>query len=316
MTEERRGQRHPLRAGTRGGGRRAGDGIRGFATALATIGRLGFSYALIGIMGVFSTAGCASLPFFGPKTVKFEQADAKNPAVEILAFWQSSEGPGPKGVPIRGFGGQIYFFTQSKETPVAVDGSVRVYLFDDHGSVQEQSQPIATFDFDAAHWKNGAHNSPLGAGYSIFVPYPRNDFHQATCSLRIRFKPTIGPAIYSTPTTVVLSGPPAKSDNGGEAIIQPPNPQGQARAQRSQNGGAASLTTSVTFPPARVPNSRNVMPVTGTDTDTRMSLADDIAAPNDNRVQTADYTDDASAPQPSRFRLQSAQSDSSDRDGQ
>jgi len=315
MTEEGSETRHPLKAGPLGGRRSAEDGVRGFTTAIGTIGRLGFSCALIGLTVVLSTAGCASVPFFGSKTVKFEQADAKNPAVEILAFWQSSEGPGPKGVPIRGFGGQIYFFTQSKETPVAVDGSVRVYLFDDHGSPQQQSQPIATFDFDAAHWKNGAHKSPLGPSYSIFVPYPRNDFHQATCSLRMRFSPTVGPAIYSVPATVILSGPPAKADKGDEPNIQPPIPQRQASAQAPQNGGAASLTTSVTFPPARVPNSRNVMPVTGTDADARMSLADEIAAPNENRVQTADYTDDASAPRSSRFRLQSAQSDSSDRDG-
>jgi len=306
MTEEGRGT---------SGGRRAEEGIRGFATALGTIGRLVFSWALIGFTVVLSTAGCASVPFFGSKTVKFEQADAKNPAVEILAFWQSSEGPGPKGVPVRGFGGQIYFFTQSKETPVAVDGSVRIYLFDDHGSVQDQSRPIAVFDFDAAHWKSGVHNSPLGAGYSIFVPYPRNDFHQATCSLRIRFKPTVGPAIYSAPATVVLSGPPVKSEKGDQPNIQPIEPKQQARAQWPQNGSSASLTTSVTFPPFRMPNSRNVIPVNGTDADTRMSLADDIAAPDNNRVQTADYTDDAAAPRSNRFRLQSAQSDSSDRDG-
>jgi hypothetical protein len=253
------------------------------------------------------------MPWSGPTTVKFQEADAKNPAVEILAFWQSAEGPGPKGVPVRGFGGQIYFFTQSRQTPVAVDGSVRVYLFDDHGSQQEQAQPIATFDFDAAHWKNGAHTSALGPGYSVFVPYPRFDFHQATCSLRIRFKPTAGPSIYSDPATVILSGPPTKADKADEPNIPPLLPQRQTTGRGQQNGGAASLTTSVTFPPARLPNPRNVIPVSGTDT--RMSLGDDIAVPDENRVRTADYTDDASAPMASRFRLQSAQSESPGRDG-
>jgi hypothetical protein len=305
MTEESRGKC---------GGRRPIRGVCSVATAHATRRRLFSSTTLIGLSVVLSTVGCASVPFFGSKSIKFEQADAKNPAVEILAFWQASEGPGPKGVPVRGFGAQIYFFAQSKETPVAVDGSVRIYLFDDHGTAKNQSEPVAVFDFDAAHWKSGAHNSPLGAAYSIFVPYPRNDFHQATCSLRIRFQPTAGPTIYSPPATVVLSGPPAKSDKADQPNIQPLPPQQQARAQ-FQNGGGASLTTSVTLPPERLPGSRSVVPVNGTDDDTRASLADNIAVPDNGRVQTADYTDDAAAPRASRFRLQSAQSDSSDRDG-
>jgi hypothetical protein len=311
MRKEGRGRRAAALAP---GGYPGGRPDDGFATVLGAIGRLAFSRALIGFAVVLSTAGCASVPFFGAKTARLDQADAKNPAVEIVAFWQPSEGPGPKGVPIRGFGGQVYFLTQSKDTPVAVDGSLRIYLFDDRGSAREQAQPIATYDFDAAHWKNGAHNSPIGPVYSIFVPYPRNDFHQAACSLRIRFNPTVGQPIYSAPVNVTLSGPPTKSDNGDAANIQSPQPQGQVRGQWPQTGGAASLTTSVTFPPFRVPNSRNVIPVNGTDADTRMSLADEVAAPDENRVQTADYSADADTPRASHFRLQSAQSPSSDRD--
>ena len=71
----------------------------------------------------------------------------------------------------------------------------------------------------------------------------------------------------------------------------------------------------MTLPPGSLPGSRNVVPVNGTDDDRRMSLADDIAVPDNGRVQTADYADDGAAPRASRFKLQSAQSDSSDRDG-
>jgi hypothetical protein len=280
---------------------------------LPTRSRLISSGALIGLAVVLSMAGCASMPWFGLNAAKFEQADVKNPAVEILPFWQASEGPGPKGVPVRGLGGQIYFFAQAKGTPVVVDGALRIYLFDDRGSVKEQAQPIAVFDFDAAHLKNGAHNSALGAVYSLFLPYPRNDFHQARCSLRIRFTPTAGPTIYSDPATVVLSGPPLKPDKVDEPNIHA-TPERQVRSQ-FQNGGAASLTTSVTLPSGQFPGSRNVIPVNGTDDDTRMSLATDIAAPDNSRVQTADYTDDGPAPRANHIRLQSAQSDSSDRDG-
>jgi hypothetical protein len=95
---------------------------------------------------LLAVPGCASIPFFG-KTAKFERADAKNPAVEVLALWQAAEGPGPQGVPIRGFAGQVYFFTQNKPAPVLVDGKVRIYVFDDRGSTKEQARPIGEFDF-------------------------------------------------------------------------------------------------------------------------------------------------------------------------
>ena len=295
-----------------GRGQRPGNCARALACR-AGAGCLNL-HGLIALAVLLSTAGCASVPFFGQKT-KFEQADAKNPAVEVLAFWQSSEGPGPMGVPIRGFGGQVYFFTRQNQTPVLVDGTVRVYVFDDHGSVEQQAKPIGEFDFDSAHWNALAHGSALGPGYGIFIPYLRKDFHQASCSLRIRFTPAAGPTIYSEPATVILSGPPAKSEKADEPNIKPPQLRvTQERVQFPQYQ-VPPRTTAVTSPQARVPSSQNVTTVNGSDADARMSLAEEIAAPHDNRVQTADYSDDAPATQPSRFRLQSAQSDSSDRDG-
>jgi hypothetical protein len=265
----------------------------------------------VGLLLLLLTPGCASLPLFGLTTANVERANAKNPAVEILALWQASEGPGPNGVPMRGFAGQIYFFTQSRQAPVLVDGKVRIYLFDDHGSVKDQARPIGEYDCDSARWNARAHNSTLGPGYEVFIPYPRNDFHQSTCSLRIRFTPTLGPAIYSPPASVVLTGPPAKPAHDDERIVQQPQPVTKYRQQQQQNGNGATLTTSVTLPSPRPPFSQSVRPVSGTDADARMSLGDDIAAPNDNVVRTAEYTTDAAAQRSGRLRLQSAPSDSS-----
>ena len=103
-----------------------------------------------------------------------------------------------------------------------VDGTVRVYVFDDHGSVEQQAKPIGEFDFDSAHWnalRTGRH-WPWVMGSSS--PISGSDFHQASCSLRIRFTPAAGPTIYSEPATVILSGPPAKSEKADEPNIKPP----------------------------------------------------------------------------------------------
>lgn len=169
------------------------------------------------LAALLGSTGCAGLELLGLRTAKFEKADAKNPAVEILALWQPAEGPGPGGVPTRGFAGQIFFLTQSKPAPVMVEGKVRIYLFDDRGSLKEQARPLREFDVDSALWNAHCHQSTLGPAYSVFIPYPREDFHQSSCSLRVRFTPTIGPPIYSPTSTVVLPGPAANRANASES---------------------------------------------------------------------------------------------------
>lgn len=244
---------------------------------------------------LLSLSGCAAVPLFGTKTAKIERADAKNPAVQILALWQASEGPGPNGVPIRGIAGQVYFFTQSTVGPVVVDGKVRIYLFDDHGTVKDQARPIGEFDFDSVGWNQRAHASALGPGYAVFIPYPRKDFHQTTCSLRVRLTPAAGPAIYSPPASVVLPGPSAKPAHGDESIIKPPPlPPMQARRQ-GQDATASNSTVTVQLSTPRPPVRQNVTQVSGTEDDARISLEDDVAAPEPTTVEHS-----------GRLRMQSA----------
>jgi hypothetical protein len=155
--------------------------------------------------------GCASLDLFNFKD-KVPTADAEHPAIEVLAIWQAAEGPGLGGVPTRGFAGQIFFFTQDRAQPVAVDGKARIYVFDDHGTVEQQARPLRQFDFDRQSWTAHLQSSKLGPTYGVFIPYPSNDYHQAVCSLRVRFTPMKGRPLYSQASTIVLPGPPAKSE--------------------------------------------------------------------------------------------------------
>jgi hypothetical protein len=157
---------------------------------------------------LLSGPGCTSLALVNWKTEKIPSTDTQHPAIEILAIWQASEGPGPKGIPVRGFAGQIFFFTQDRATPVAVDGTARIYLFDDHGPVEEQARPLHQYDFDRASWAGHLQNSKLGPTYGVFIPYPRNDYHQAVCSLRIRFTAPKTRPLYSQSSTIALPGPP------------------------------------------------------------------------------------------------------------
>ena len=92
------------------------------------------------VMVFISFAGCSTFHSqFGKKMLK---ATATDPVVEMLCFWEPGDGEDPDGVPCKGFTGQILFLNHASK-PVVVDGDVRIYLFDDQGTPEEQSQTIA-----------------------------------------------------------------------------------------------------------------------------------------------------------------------------
>jgi hypothetical protein len=189
---------------------------------LRTARRINGALIAAGLILVLMAPGCASLALLDFNSPKYVKADAKHPAVEMMAVWQTAEGPGPKGVPTRGFAGQIFFFTQDKPAPVAVDGKVRIYLFDDRGTQKEQARPIHQYDYDSAAWNANLKVCNLGPAYNIFIPYPRADGLQAKCALRIKFQPAVGPKIYSPMSKVVLPGPTGTSEKTeATASLQP-----------------------------------------------------------------------------------------------
>jgi hypothetical protein len=126
--------------------------------------------------------------------------------VEVVCLWEPAEGTGLDHLPARGFAGQILFITPRHEEPVQVDGKVRVYVFDDCGTIEEQQQPIHQFVFDSTSWNAFLHETNLGAAYQLFIPYTRPDMHQAACSLRVCYEPADGQPVYSKFAKVSLPG--------------------------------------------------------------------------------------------------------------
>jgi hypothetical protein len=206
--------------------------------------------AAAGLAVLIAAGGCTTLPSTGPplmsgKIPKFQVADAKHPAVEILAIWQPAEGPGRNGVPTRGIAGQVFFFSESVASPVVVNGTVRIYLFDSHGSVQDQGRPIQEYNMSPAVLNGHLQFCSLGPMYQVFLPYPRADYHQAMCSLRIRFTPNVGETIYSIASTLMLPGPPEQSETGKpvnrlSAVTAAPAPANAPAAQWQGPGATDS----------------------------------------------------------------------------
>ncbi len=148
--------------------------------------------------------GCSTVEIAGRKPPP--RADAKHPASRCLCLWQQVNGQADSGESTRGFGGQIYFFTAESETPVTVDGDVHVFMFDDHGTPEEQSRPIYEAHFAAFELQQMLHESQFGPVYSLFVPYPRAGGFEANCSLRVRLTRPDGTHLFSELTPVKLVG--------------------------------------------------------------------------------------------------------------
>ena len=201
-------------------------------------------FAVMTLMSSF--VGCATFQMpFGDRTLK---ASATNPAVEILCFWQHGEGQDPDGNPCKGFLGNILFLSRQSSAPVVIEGDVRIYLYDDHGTTEEQTKPIHQFDFDNASWAVHLGKTPLGPTYSVFVPYTKRGVTEARCTLRVRLKPKYGPTIYSDFSNLPLNGnkKPQKNEDPG-----PTTPDEASRV--AAEAAVASLLRTTTIPTGITP---------------------------------------------------------------
>jgi len=159
--------------------------------------------------------GCAGTGLFHFSN-DFPKPSLKNPVTRIVGLWQTAEGVAVNDAS-RGFSGQILFFANDEKLPVQVDGEVMIYVFDDQGSQEEQIKPIHQWRYPAESWNALLGKGPLGATYNVFIPYTRPGFHQADCTLRVRYTPKQGPTIYSEMVHIVLPGAKKKAKSPAEA---------------------------------------------------------------------------------------------------
>ncbi|WP_437203274.1 hypothetical protein [Planctomicrobium sp. SH664] len=151
--------------------------------------------------------GCSSMNLFHRDgSTPTVTASAENPVIDMVCVWENATGTGLDNLPARGFAGKLMFFTHHDPRPVRIAGAVSIYLFDDHGEIEEQSKPIHIFNFDDVAFQNFFQDTKLGGAYQLFIPYTRGGAHHANCSLRVRYLPTNGTAVYSKMVTIAVPG--------------------------------------------------------------------------------------------------------------
>jgi hypothetical protein len=168
---------------------------------------------------VLLAGGCGSLDLNLAGRHQMEDAAVR----EIVCLWEAAEGVGLDGLPARGFAGQIMFFKPGRDVPVRVDGDVRIYVFDDQGTIEEQSRPLHQFDFPSAAWQTFVHDTNLGPAYQVFIPYTRKGRNYTECAVRVRFTAQDRLPVYSKMASVALPGRKNTGDAPQNAAnVEPP----------------------------------------------------------------------------------------------
>ncbi len=180
-------------------------------------------------------AGCSAVELADRRSEP-QRASSESP-VKCLCLWQQTEAQRGDGQTVRGFGGQVYFFSTADEKPVSVDGNVHVFLFDDIGTKEDQARPIYETTFDSVEWNSMLNESQFGPVYSLFVPYPRSGGLEANCTLRIGLTSSDGSRVFSDMTPVKLVGLPRQKEQPVDRTVDPRREQQWVPEQRVVNAG-------------------------------------------------------------------------------
>ena len=155
------------------------------------------------------------LLFSGCHSVKRMQA--KNPLAKnspksptkMVDVWHTYAQTVPTGPPVRGIAGRIHFYNDSKKkTPIKVDGSMTVFVFDANQKDPLHAKPIKVFKFQSATLgKHYSFKKPLGHGYDFFLPFDSIDGIERPLCVIARFDDLLeGTLVASQPVNVLLKG--------------------------------------------------------------------------------------------------------------
>lgn len=138
---------------------------------------------------------------------------AKTPRIsKIVCLWEEGVGKVPNG-PTRGVLGQILFLDATGDSTTKVDGQLTIYMFDNRGTIEEQTKPIRKLTLSAEDLAATYLETSVGHSYNVPVAYPRKDRLAVTCTMRVKYVAPTGEVAYSDLASVYLDGRrPKKSE--------------------------------------------------------------------------------------------------------
>jgi hypothetical protein len=152
--------------------------------------------------------------WFGDEKPKLIESDYGTP-VRLAVIWTPAVLNTPGQPPTRGFGGRLYFY-DAKNQPIAVEGQLVVYAYDDSqqdSPPRSMAGPMASrapdrkYAFTPEQFTTHFSPTDLGASYSVWVPWDAVGQPQADISLVPIFTATSGQLVVGQASKNLLPGP-------------------------------------------------------------------------------------------------------------
>lgn len=158
--------------------------------------------------------------WFGLNPPKVKESKYGPPA-RIAIMWSPAVLNQAGQVPTRGFGGRVYFY-DAKNNPVAVEGQLVVYAYNNDKPQMDSRVPDKKFAYTPEQFTQHFSPTELGASYSIWIPWDAMGGTQADVSLVPIFTAASGALVMGQSSRNLLPGP--ASQNGAPNSIDPTQP--------------------------------------------------------------------------------------------
>lgn len=169
-----------------------------------------FSLLATFLIAAFSATGCQSLKAPDWSKSWFNQPRVQDSKFAVPArmaiLWSPAVYNEAGKTPARGFGGRVYFY-DAKNKPIAVEGQLLIYAYNNNTQKPESKVPDRKYAFTPEQFTKHYTPTELGASYSIWIPWDAVGGPQTEISLVPVFTSTSGALVMEQPSRNLLPGP-------------------------------------------------------------------------------------------------------------
>ena len=175
-------------------------------------------------------AGCAEL-----RLPLIDSQPKPQVPTNATALWSDTilYQPGQPGV--RGFGGRVMFYNDESKEPIAIDGTVTVYAFNNADPDKPPTVPERKFVFTPDQLPGHYSKSKLGHSYSFWLPWNKVGGSPEQLSLMLRFDGRKGGTLITENSRQYLPGVSSEVAEDTSTSQTAPNKSPSTHSRRNRS---------------------------------------------------------------------------------
>lgn len=211
------------------------------------------------VLACISLSGCASAKWWTENSWFGDQEEKLiyGKPTKIVAIWSNSVFNQPGESPTRGLGGRLYFYDENHR-PVAVNGKLSVFLYDDSdpdASLKQEASKV--IHFPAEDVARNYSPTEFGSSYSFWVPWDEVGGERTQLSVIPVFTSTDGLMLVGEQARHLLPGtmPESKPETGIAQVsnvteIGKDNRQVKQMSAEMQASSPNAFVSTIKLPPS------------------------------------------------------------------